>query len=161
MALLWSALNKLAAVGSLARVKVYANKANEYKSVRLEDASRKQISAPWITLLWKIQTWKKLVYVDKAIKLALYREDKWLRHLSMMIAKYLGLNRPWSCKFGRKKKKKKLTCMTFLCMIALRNKTVTHTFLPSFHNANSRLCQERLRTLRSNNGDVHKNVAEK
>ena len=26
---------------------------------------------------------------------------------------------------------KKLTCVTFLCMIALRNKTVAHTFLPS------------------------------
>ena len=55
MALLWSALNKLVAVGSLARVKVYANKANEYESVTLEDASRKQISAPWITLLWKFE----------------------------------------------------------------------------------------------------------
>ena len=40
-------------------------------------------------------------------------------------------------------KRKKLTCMTFLCMIALRNKTVAHTFLPSF-DANGRLCQERL-----------------
>ena len=28
------------------------------------------------------------------------------------------------------KKEKKLTCMTFLCMIALRDKTVEHTFLP-------------------------------
>ena len=36
-------------------------------------------------------------------------------------------------------------CMTFLCMIALRkNKTVTHTFLPSFDNANRRLSQVRL-----------------
>ena len=37
------------------------------------------------------------------------------------------VNKPWSCKNGRKK----LTCVTFLCMIALRNKTVAHTFLPS------------------------------
>ena len=29
-----------------------------------------------------------------------------------------------------------MTCMTFLRMIALRNKTVPHTFLPSFDNAN-------------------------
>ena len=29
-------------------------------------------------------------------------------------------------------KTKKLTCLTLLCMIALRNKTVAHTFLPSF-----------------------------
>ena len=36
-------------------------------------------------------------------------------------------------------------CMTFLCMIALRkNKTVAHTFLPSFDNANRRLSQVRL-----------------
>ena len=37
---------------------------------------------------------------------------------------------------------KKMTCMTFQCMIALRNKTVAHTFLPSFDNANDRLCQQ-------------------
>ena len=37
------------------------------------------------------------------------------------------VNKPWSCKNGRKK----LACVTFLCMIALRNKTVAHTFLPS------------------------------
>ena len=30
--------------------------------------------------------------------------------------------------------------MTFLYMIALRNQTVAYTFLPSFTNANSRLC---------------------
>ena len=32
-----------------------------------------------------------------------------------------------------KGKKTKLTCMTFLCMIRLRNKTVTRTSLQSFH----------------------------
>ena len=44
-----------------------------------------------------------------------------------------------------------MTWMTFLCIIALRNKTVAHTFLPSFDNANGRghLCKERL--LRSRN----------
>ena len=36
--------------------------------------------------------------------------------------------------------------MTFLFMIALRNKTVAHNFLPSFENANDRLCQERVRS---------------
>ena len=41
------------------------------------------------------------------------------------------------------------TCMTFLNLIALRNKTVAHTFLSSFDNVNGRLCQERL--LRSRN----------
>ena len=34
--------------------------------------------------------------------------------------------------------------MTFLCIIALRNKTVAHTFLPSFDDANGRLCHGRL-----------------
>jgi len=46
-------------------------------------------------------------------------------------------------------KMKTLTCMTSMCMIALRNKTVAHTFLPSFGNTNGRLYQERL--LRSRN----------
>ena len=37
---------------------------------------------------------------------------------------------------------KKLTCMTFLCMIALNNKMVAHTFLPSLDNANVHVSQE-------------------
>ena len=37
-------------------------------------------------------------------------------------------------KYGTEKTKK-LTCMTFQCFIALRNKTVAHTFMiPSFDN---------------------------
>ena len=47
------------------------------------------------------------------------------------------------------KKSKTLTCMAILWMIALRSKAIAQTFLPSFDNANSRLCQERL--LRSRN----------
>ena len=47
------------------------------------------------------------------------------------------------------KKMKKIMCMTFLYIIALRNKTVSHTFLPWFDNVKGRLCQERL--LRSRN----------
>ena len=34
--------------------------------------------------------------------------------------------------------------MTFMYMIAIRNKTVAHAFLPSFDNTNGRLYQERL-----------------
>ena len=34
--------------------------------------------------------------------------------------------------------------ITFVCMGALGNKTVARTFVPSFNNANGRLCQERL-----------------
>ena len=41
-------------------------------------------------------------------------------------------------KYG-KKRRKKLKCMTFLCMIALTNKSVAHNFLPSFDNENNRL----------------------
>ena len=37
-------------------------------------------------------------------------------------------------------KTKKLTCMTSLCMIALKNKTVAHTY--TFDNANGRLYQD-------------------
>ena len=43
----------------------------------------------------------------------------------------------------------KMTYMIFLYIIALRKKTVAHTFLPSFDNANGPLGQERL--LRSRN----------
>ena len=35
-----------------------------------------------------------------------------------------------------------MTYIPFLLITALRNKTVAHTFLPSFENANGRLCQE-------------------
>jgi len=41
-------------------------------------------------------------------------------------------------------KPRKLICITFLCMIAFMNKTVAYTFLPSLHNANGFICQERL-----------------
>ena len=69
-----------------------------------------------------------------------------------MVANFLDLNKPWCCKYDRKKKRKKgyvSLCMAFLCIIAHRNETVGHTFLPSFENANGRLCQERL--IRSRN----------
>ena len=40
-----------------------------------------------------------------------------------------------------KLKNEKLTCMTFLCMIALQNKKIAHTSLPSsFDNGHCRLC---------------------
>jgi len=45
------------------------------------------------------------------------------------------------------KKDEKLTRMNFLC-IALRDKTIAHTFLPSFDSANDRLCQEKLLRIR-------------
>ena len=72
------------------------------------------------------------------------REES-LHHVTM-VTKFLDLNKPWPCKYGRKEKKKKMKKidMTFLCMIAPRSKMVAHTFLPSFNNINGHLCQERL-----------------
>ena len=39
--------------------------------------------------------------------------------------------------------------MTFLCIVALKNKMAPHTFLPWFDNVNGCICQETL--LRSRN----------
>ena len=69
------------------------------------------------------------------------RSSKLLHHI-VMVAKFLDLNNPWSCKYGSKNKKTDMYSMTFWCMIALGNKTVAHTFLPLFNNANSHRCQE-------------------
>ena len=55
------------------------------------------------------------------------REEKSL-HYTAEVAQFLDLNKPRSNKYGRKK----LSCVNFLCMIVLRNKTVVHTFLPLF-----------------------------
>ena len=87
-----------------------------------------------------------------------------------MVPKFLNLNKPWSCKYSNFhfpsdhflynftsislegsnyrestvwQRKKEKTGMTFLCMIAFRNKMVAHTFLLSFDNANDHLCSER------------------
>ena len=59
-------------------------------------------------------------------------EEKLSPHVAM-VAKFLDLNTPWSRKYGRKKKTKKLTCMTFLCMVEVTNKTA-YSFLPPFGN---------------------------
>ena len=47
-------------------------------------------------------------------------------------------------KKGKTKQKKNLSCMTLMCMITVKDKTVAHTFLLSFDNANGHLCQDRL-----------------
>ena len=52
-----------------------------------------------------------------------------------MVAKFLDLNKLRCCKYVEGKKTNKMTCMTLLCMIALRNKTIVHTFIQSFDNA--------------------------
>ena len=46
-------------------------------------------------------------------------------------------------------------------MIAPRKKPLAYSFLPSFDNANDRLCRETLGTSRSDNGDANENVAKK
>ena len=56
----------------------------------------------------------------------------------------------WSRKYGGQKRKT-WTCMTLLCMTALRNQTAGHTFLPLFDHAYSSFCQKRLFTGRSIN----------
>ena len=50
-----------------------------------------------------------------------------LRHVAMVENFWISTN-PWSCNGRKKRRKKKKTCMTFLCMIALRNNTAAHTF---------------------------------
>ena len=59
-----------------------------------------------------------------------------------MVATFLDLNKNRPGPPNIAEKTGKLTCMTFLCLIALRNKTVAHSFLLSFVNVNDRLCQE-------------------
>ena len=69
------------------------------------------------------------------------REEKSSRQVAME-AKFRG-----PANMAEKQKTKKLSCMTFLCMITLRKKTVAHTFLLSFDNTNVHLCQDRLLTI--------------
>ena len=61
---------------------------------------------------------------------ALYREEKSLRHVSM-VAKSLDLSR-----------RKQMDMYDFPEHDCTRNKTVAHTFIPSLDNANGRLRQE-------------------
>ena len=58
-----------------------------------------------------------------------------------MEAKFRG---PANTAEKKGKTKKKLSCMTLMCMITVKDKTVAHTFLLSFDNANGHLCQDRL-----------------
>ena len=75
------------------------------------------------------------------LKLPNSRDEKSLRHVAI-VATFLDLNKPFYCKYGGKTEA--LKCMTFPCLTALKNKTVFHTILPSFANANALLFQERL-----------------
>ena len=61
------------------------------------------------------------------------------RHVAV-VAKFLDLSKPWSCKYGRKNEK--IECVTFLCMNALENKTLAQSFLQSFDGAKCPLRQE-------------------
>ena len=58
------------------------------------------------------------------------REEKSFR-LVAMVAKFLDLNKPLFCKYGRTQKKKS-SCMTFLCITALSNKMVARAFSSIF-----------------------------
>ena len=48
-----------------------------------------------------------------------------------MVAKFLDLNKPWSCLYGEKKKKHENIDIYDLYMIAHWSKAVAHSFLPS------------------------------
>ena len=89
----------------------------------------------------------KVWLVPNPLSCLFFLEDKLLLHVTM-VAKFLDISQQWPCKYVKERKKKN-TWMTFLSTIALRNKTVAHTFLPSLDNADGRLCKERL--LRSRN----------
>ena len=69
----------------------------------------------------------------------------WLGVNQSLISSARRLDKPWFSKYGRKKAKK-FTFMTFLPMIALRNKMLTNGFLPSFDNTNDRLFQEEIQS---------------
>ena len=54
------------------------------------------------------------------------------RSHTAMVAKFLGLNKLWSCQYGGEIEQQKI----FLCIIALRNERVAGVFLPSLDNTN-------------------------
>ena len=81
--------------------------------------------------------WRKINRSLKKGRNFVNREETKMRHVTM-VSKF-----PWiSTNYDRKKKTKKLTRMNFLC-IALRDKTIAHTFLPLLDSANGCLCQEK------------------
>ena len=103
---------------------------------------------------WETRVWQRHIYesnrhllwrkINRPLKKGynfvnrLNREETKMHHATM-VSKF-----PWiSTNYDRKKKTKKLTRMNFLC-IALGDKTIARTFLPSFDTANDRLCQEKL-----------------
>ena len=55
------------------------------------------------------------------------------RSHTAMVAKFLGLNKLWSCQYGGEKKTTKIL---FLCIIAFKNERVAGIFLPSLDNTN-------------------------
>ena len=78
------------------------------------------------------------MFFPSALALLNVREVKSLRYVAM-VAKLLDFNKLWQ-------KKQKNDVHGFPCMIALKqnHKTVVYNFLPTYENANGRLCQERL-----------------
>ena len=58
-----------------------------------------------------------------------HHTEKSLRHVAI-VAKFVDLNQTVVLQIWQEKTIK-MTCMSFLCIITLRNKTAAHTFLPS------------------------------
>ena len=87
--------------------------------------------------------------INKKIQCAIKnREETLLRHVAM-VAKLFDHNKPWSCKYGRKK----MICVNFGGMIALmiRNRTAAHRLFVSRWKMKMtvRLYQERLSRFRN------------
>ena len=80
--------------------------------------------------------WTSLLSAD--ISESIERRRRYVRF--PLYQKFLNVKN--RCPVNMAEKTEKLTCMTFLCMIALRNKTVAHDFRPSFDNDNNRLVKK-------------------
>ena len=80
-----------------------------------------------------------------------YREEKSLRHVNMVAQPLMiSINRcPGNMEKDKQTNKQTMDMYDFPVHDCTQKQTVANTFLPSFNNANGRLCQERL--LRSRN----------
>ena len=61
-----------------------------------------------------------------------------------MVAKFLDINEPWSWKYARKKNEIIDTEVRLSCHDCTQEQNDSPYFLPSFNNANGRLCRETL-----------------
>ena len=79
---------------------------------------------------------------NRSRKIALGIERKSLRHVAM-VAKFLYRNKPWSCKYDRKKKEERIDIYDLHVHDCTREQNSSPYFLLSFDNVNGCLCQEK------------------